>query len=382
MAQYNVEHSCGHTKKIALYGPTKTREWRIEREQENVCSDCYEKQLAEQAAAAAKENSDCGLPALLGTEKQVSWAEQIRNDAMRFFEGFEVTPRTSFRLRDAPQDKIDQAVQEVMAREKASWWIDNRGHFNREVVVEFLEKEIAATHKQVAVPKAVVAEVNVEDTVRPEKPKTATVAEIRIKGDLLEVDFPEKREDFWGIIKKQLGFIWSGKCWERTITVRSGPVSDRAAEVGHRLLGAGFAVRIYDGAVREMAISGQYSAEQTRWVVCRKAGVECAGWFVITWDKDDDLYAAAKRIPGSRYLKPFVAVPPEQYEQVLDFATHHKFTLSDAAQQAADQARQVKEDSLVVSVSERKRSPHIGDKPEKLAVPEEVGIDESLRDQD
>lgn len=383
MAKYHVDYSCGHRGEIVLFGPTKNREWRLEKEKENTCSDCYEKQLAEQGAIAAQENAVAGMPPLHGTEKQVLWAERIRNAAMKMLESMEITPQTLFCLCNASQDDIDLAIHAMMCKEKASWWIDNRTVFNSIAVVDFLAKELAGGNpRQAVAPKTVVADAKAESTVRPGEPKTETVAEIRIKGDVIEVDFPEKREDFWVILKKQMGFNWSGTSWQRTIVPKNGTPSDRAAEVGHVLLVAGFPIRIYDDVVRQKAISGDFAAEQTRWIMCRKEGAEYAGWFAISWGKEDDFYAAAKRIPGSRWHSPSVVVPPEQYEQVLDFAAHHKFTLSDVAQQAAAQARHAKEDALVVSVSERKRSSHIGGKPEKLAVPEEVGIDESLCDKD
>lgn len=382
MARYGVDYSCGHRGEIALFGPTKNRERRLEKEKENLCSDCHEKQLAEQGATAAQENAANGLLPLYGTEKQVLWAEQIRNAAMKLFESIEITPQSSFRLRDATQADIDHAIHDTMTKEKASWWIDNRTVFNPVAFVDFLAKELAeGKHKQTVAPKEAVSDARAESTVRPGKPKTETVAEIRIKGDTVEVDFPEKREDFWTVVKKQLNFSWSGTCWQRALIAKNGTPADRAAEVGHVLLAAGFPVRIYDGDVRQKAISGDFAAEQPRWILCRKEGAEYAGWFAIRWGKDDDFYTAAKRIPGSRWHSPSVVVPPEQYEQVMDFAERYGFAVSDDARGAADRAKLAKESALVVNVTNRQRAVHAAsDKPPVLATPEEVEIHDVLRD--
>jgi len=390
MARYSIDYSCGHRGEIVLFGPTKNREWRIEKEKENICSDCYDQQLSEQSIIATQENATNGMPPLRGTEKQVLWAERIRNAAMRSFETIGITPQTSYRLRDASQEEIDLAVNAVMAKEKASWWIDNREAFSSSAtiwffaIVDVLVEEIEASiQKPVATAKAVADDAKVEATVYPEKPKTATIAEIRIKNDLLEVYFPEKREDFWAIIKKQLGFSWNGTCWQRTLIAKNGAPTDRAAEVGHVLLTTGFPVRIYDEVVRQKSITGDFVAEQTRWILCRKEGMEYAGWFAITWAKDDDLYAAAKRIPGSRWNNTSVVVPPEQYEQVLDFAERYEFAVSDNAQNVAQNAKAAKETALVVNVAVRQyTAPNLTNTPPNLATPGEVEIDEGLRDKD
>lgn len=384
MARYGVDYSCGHRGEIALFGPMKNREWRLEKEKENLCSDCHEKQLAEQGATAAQENAANGLLSLHGTEKQVLWAERIRNTTMKLFESVEITPQASFRLRDASQDDIDMAIHVTLNKEKASWWIDNRMVFNSFDVVEFLAKELTdGNRRQVVAPKAVIADAKIESTVRPGKPKTETVAEIRIKDAIVEVDFPEKREDFWTIIKKQLNFSWSSACWQRAIVSKNGTPADRAAEAGHVLLAAGFPIRIYDAELRHKAVTGAFAVEQTRWILCRKEGAEYAGWFAIRWGKDDDFYTAAKRIPGSRWHSPSVVVPPEQYEQVLDFAERYGFAVSDDARSAADKAKLAKESALVVNVANRQRAVHaVSDKPPVLIAPEEVGVDDSLRDND
>src|SRR6185437_6784356 len=98
----------------------------------------------------------------------------------------------------------------------------------------------------------------------------------------------------------------------------------------HTLLSKGFIIRIIDDALRAAAVAGTYTPECTRWITKMVNG-QYAGWFCITWPRGDDLYDAARRLPGSRYDAPRVVVPGEQFEQVQDFATRYGFQLSAGA---------------------------------------------------
>ena len=83
MAKYNVKFSCGHTATIELYGKEKDRQRKIAWYEENgLCPDCYRKQQEEEKKAeaekAAAEAASLGLPELIGSPKQVAWADKIR----------------------------------------------------------------------------------------------------------------------------------------------------------------------------------------------------------------------------------------------------------------------------------------------------------------
>ena len=83
MAQYEVKFSCGHTATIELYGKEKDRQRKIAWYEENgLCPDCYRKQQEEEKKAEAEkvaaEAASLGLPELIGSPKQVAWADKIR----------------------------------------------------------------------------------------------------------------------------------------------------------------------------------------------------------------------------------------------------------------------------------------------------------------
>lgn len=78
MAKYTVKFACGHEEVINLYGSNAERERKIAYYQEHVkCSECYK---AEKKAEKETEISKIeDMPELQGSEKQVAWANDIRN---------------------------------------------------------------------------------------------------------------------------------------------------------------------------------------------------------------------------------------------------------------------------------------------------------------
>ena len=47
MAKYNVDYKCGHEGVIELFGKHTSREWKLEKEKERICRDCYKSKIAE-----------------------------------------------------------------------------------------------------------------------------------------------------------------------------------------------------------------------------------------------------------------------------------------------------------------------------------------------
>lgn len=389
MAKYDVTRACGHQETVALFGKEKDRQWRIENvEAMKLCYDCYQAEREKENAKAAAEAVEIGLPELTGSEKQIGWAETIRLGAVERFDAFLVQLKEDGeRAKQDVSEQVDLAreiMEHILAtRTQASWWIDNRGVSTSDLALQLLlEKNIESTKKAKAEAAPAALEAKAEATVRPESPVTETVAEIRTLETAVEVDFPEKRDDFREIVKA-LGYRWTGNCWQRKLVKTNGDPQDRAAEAGHKLLAAGFPIRIYDEQVRQKAISGGYEPEQTRWIYRRLDGApEYPGWFAINWGRTDDFYEAARKLKGSRWSKPSVVVPPEQFEQVLDFAQMYGFSLTETARDLAEEARQAKEAALVVKVEPVQGAASVapGSKPPALEVPEKVEVDDEFKD--
>ncbi len=377
MARYDVTYTCGHNDRIQLYGKHKDREWWLAREHEKLCPDCYRAKLEEdrrkQNEEAAAKNREKGLPELEGTEKQIPWAEALRGKFMQ------KAQEEIERINQIDAERIKIGMELAAQKASASWWIDTRFDSVGSIVGALIkEAEIERT-----TPPAEVVEANIQNAIlRPTEAVTESVAIITPIDGKIWLDLPERNDRFREAVKA-MGYKWNGRVWARNIVKRNGSIEDRAAEAGHRLLAEGFIVRIDDELVREKAISGEYQPEQTRWIFARIKD-DYEGWFAVHWGRKDDLYGVAKRLPGSRWDRPFVVVPPEQFEQVLDFAETHGFSLTEKAQEVADQAMAAKEAALIVDVKPPKQTKlsTADTTPPVLEAPEEVLVDESLRDDD
>lgn len=411
MAKYEITHSCGHTETVKLFGKTKDREWRIKKMESEICPDCYKQQLIEADKKAAEQNAAEGLPELEGSEKQVLWAEKIRADRIdiinKIANAEPVEPCISFfwnwrdfdefiskeqrqAIKESCENNAERyamrmqlpimqiAVDLLRDQTSAHWWIDNR-----EYKISFLLANLLKTSKpkQDSVEESLEQAAQAEATVRPEQPETETVAEIAVTGDSVKIAFPEKVEEFRLLMRKH-GYRWQGDHWLRTLNKRNGVPQDRAAEIGHILLGSNFIIRIYDEAVRNAAIDGHYTEEQTRWITAYTSGKH-KGRFCISWHWDDDFYRDAKRLPTARYVKPNISVGAEHFDEILDFAEVNGFSLSDAAMALVDSARKAKQSALVAKVDitpvQERRKGLVG-APEKMDVPEDVEVNDELRD--
>ncbi|MEE7625400.1 hypothetical protein V3O24_04440 [Methylobacter sp. Wu8] len=375
----------GHNRKEA----DRKAEWA--QVQGFICEDCKQNQRDQAAVKAADQNAAIGLPALTGSDKQIAWAEKLRAEKLDTI--------TKALSGDMPRLHIDAywgtsgwrqeaiaiddantsyAVELLKQQTRASWWIDQR-----ESKIGFILRDLFVAHPPEqpieADQQAIIDDAKAEATVRPQKPITETVAEISITPSGVSVRFPEKIESFRLLIKKH-GFTWADDHWQRTLVGINGNSEDRAAEIGHSLLGNHFIVRQYNVDIRDAMINGRFQSEQTRWIALYTRGKE-TGRLCIRWSKDEDYYRAAKRIPTARYVKPHLSVAVEQFEQVQDFAEVNNFSITTAAKTAMDEAQRVKRESLIAKVDlpEQTKSGDDG-KPVRLAMPEYVDVDDDLRD--
>ena len=219
--------------------------------------------------------------------------------------------------------------------------------------------------------------------VRPVETITATIAWLTIDAHTIRILFPEKRDDFRAVVKR-LGYVWDNPYWRREFNAKlsAETILYRAAEVAHHLLAAGFCVAPPTVAVRELALSADYEPEPHRMIKVLQDG-SCAGWFAIRWPYEDDLYKEASSLPAARYAKPYVAVPPEHFAAVLDFAEVYQFTLSDAARELAAQAQALEASALIaVNLPPVTEAPTVDWQRPDLDDTDTYGIDDELLDTD
>ena len=122
MAKYTITRACGHEEVVELYGPTKSRELRIKYLEQELCSECLDEQRAEQAKEDREKSLAEGYPELLGSPRQIQWAEQIRREFIDWIDSLEF-------VDDADPDGLKAVgiVSEQIGREeKATFFIDHR----------------------------------------------------------------------------------------------------------------------------------------------------------------------------------------------------------------------------------------------------------------
>jgi len=344
MAWYYGTFSCGHEGRVDIIGPTKDRQWKADRKFEGLCPECYEKKKEEERLKknkeAAKESEEMELPKLIGSEKQVAWANTLRLDFIKKLENYiEVLRNTQGktnkdideirrllkRMNFTPKNSIEEILDafceietDILKETKASFWIDTRDDFyytleshkknNKEVI---WEKDTNAL---------------IECSVSPKDKKYAGIVEIRATDSLISAVY-EKNDDFRDIVKS-LRFKWNG-IWERSINELTGSYRDRAAELGNKLLNAGFTISIQDEEIRNMAINGLYEQECDRWIMQKDKDKE-KNRIRIYFPKNDELYKKARALPSSKW-DGAVTVIATYYKEIEDFAKMFDFKFTKKA---------------------------------------------------
>jgi len=211
--------------------------------------------------------------------------------------------------------------------------------------------------------------------VRPVDPITNTICRLFVTRSQVQLLFPEKRDDFRGVVKA-LGYEWSAPYWLRGVD--STHRVDRAAEVSHRLLLAGFCVQVESEVIKDKAIAAIYEPEHYRKIDASTAK-PWDGWFRITWPRAEDLFDEVKKITAAKWSDGAMYVPPEMFQEVKDFADINDFWLTHEAQVLMQQSEQSWDQSLIVCPAEhRKRQRRAKGKvePAPAAVPDELRDDD------
>lgn len=322
MAWHYGTYSCGHEGRTNVVGPTKNRDWIAEKHFSGLCSDCWEKKVEtdkiEANAKALEKAKEMELPELQGTEKQVAWANTLRQKMIEDFE----------KRFESPIEKKKDLLREVLnhvltTKTSASWYIDNRGNMPREIA-ENISEEIKKIEKIETAP----VDIKIEATVYPENKITEAVAEISIKDNMISVKF-EKNEKFISLVKS-LNFKWDSDWnsgWSRNINELTGSAEDRATELGNKLLNAGFPIMIMDTIIRQNAIEGKFEPECNRWIKTSSNGSLAIRW----WEENDKLYRTARSLSGSKWEDKSVVIKVQHYKEVQDFANMFGFKFTKSA---------------------------------------------------
>ena len=308
------------------------------------CSECEKKRIAAERAAQAKE---MGWPELQGSPKQIAWAMGLRGDFYRYFrKNLEMYAAGSkpFKAADGTEiSKNDVAIECLnelfAAHDKASWWIDNQCVTDIEgMIYKAARERVKALKDGSALVEKAALESEAEEEAKAEAATVAEPAEKKHEG-IVDISVPEgcviaayQKDDTFREIVKGLGYSWSPSrtAWVFHAGVTDGTPEDRAAELGNRLLNAGFSVRIQDAETRRKAIEADYQPRTYRWV--SRLGDNDA--FIVSWKKEDDLYDKAKTLPRAKWDRDNrgMRVPADSWREVMDFARAYGFQYTPGAQ--------------------------------------------------
>lgn len=379
MAKYEIKFSCGHTETIQLYGKMKDRQRKIEYfEREGLCSECYKKVVAQEEQDVAKKadiyiKSIGGVPELEGSEKQVAWAEKIRKqlicEAIEYKKDVldKLGKRTRFQKIDVTtEEKFDNVLAYNFSTiTSARFYIDNRYGFGYEMLKAFAEnmKKAEEFQQEIVQDEDEIA-AKEESALKPANIQHDGLVEVTVKSSTVEVRY-HNDEDFKTVVKK-LKFRWDRDsiCWYKEKSEKTFHTVDMAAEVINHLLSAGFIVFCTDDEVKRKAVSGDFNPTTDRWVC--KHGNELS----ISFDRNDEIYNAARKIKYAKYRNGSIKVQVVQYMEVEDFAKSFNFQFSDGAKQLISEYKRKIENADVVSpVSVKKPN-------DKIIGPENMSLDD------
>jgi hypothetical protein len=358
-----VTFSCGHKGYLEYYSFMKSAEKRSRvewAEKEGLCPECFaakakeerEAKYAAAASAAQKQSDEYGLPNLTGTEKQINYANTLRNeiwaDVLKAKEGH-AQRMEKFREELSAEDY--EKTEEMWA--ESIWTLDyvfqnfTDGHYwiekfkgfvggpirkMQEIVEENrhlyhksdLDKEIEVTLKK---------EAEEEKIVKPEGAKYPGIVKIKEKDREITVEYP-KSEELYNIVKA-LGYKWDNCRWRKNVLSYDN-IADRMAEIGSRLLNVGYIVSIPDAAAREKAVAGEYEAESNRWITGTKDEN-----IAIDIPREGNLYEKARKIKGAHWVRgeQHFEVSPKMYAEIEDFAEMFGYKISARAATLLQAAR-------------------------------------------
>lgn len=352
--QYDGVYTCGHAGTVNIVGPTKDRKWKVDREFSGLCPECFKKAKQEKTEKerkeAAEKSAKMELPKLEGTEKQVAWANVIRMNAIEEYEKEieryhryleqkkeQGIPHDGYMYRRQELTEDDYRAGFNKALEtfvEARYWIDERDKLA--IVLRAVMKGLEQIKKE-DIPDDIKRGMEEEKTALTVSPETE-----ERKSGIVEISFEKscifarysKDEKFREIVK-ELGFSWSGYAWKKEISEFTGTASERAAELGNKLLLSGFTVQFPDKESKAMAITGDVHPECKQWVklIGRKLS--------LIWDgRNNALYEAARKLPGAKWSDGAMRIPVEFYREVQDFAEMKEFCISKMAREAIEKYKE------------------------------------------
>lgn len=281
---------------------------------------------------------------LSGSPKQVEWANRIRSKITKnLIMYYAFNSKKGMYFIEMDEDVIKKAERFILSKDKASFWIEHRekDYFQFQRLIE------STLYFEEPKEKSIIDKAKAEAIVYPNDQKTKVVAEIIFDDEINEVKVKSEKDQIVINTVKSLHYDWSGKVWYRETVPYKRDVADRMAEVGNKLLLAGVPIIIWDEAIRQKAINGEYEKECFRWVIKDKDMIS------IVWEfRSDELYRKAKRLPHAKWENGGMDVPTRYYAEIRDFAKINEFKITSPAEKLLSEAEEEEKTHKKISIKE------------------------------
>ncbi len=343
--RYDVVNACGCTYEYRLVGNSKGRRQKIEWLETQDCPDCRKAEREKEAKQRVKEaETDCEMPKLQGSDKQIEWAARIRAGIYLSIQSLspewcQRVPGLMAAIDGADLEKSSDAlklhaIDKLFSRKSARFWIDHRAFEASKLLAAQLPTDIVARLQKTGDPMRALTDYEEEKAdnaaaaaaamtlVKSEDADDDLIAVITISGNTVCVAYPQKCEVFADVVKLA-GFRWSGSRWQR-IRREWETIDNVAAHIGRRLLAKGFHIQALDD-IAQKAVSGEFEAINNRYVTARDKT------FILNWPYGKQFSREASQLPGARWISPEYTVPAAAFREVQDFAEINRFLLTPSA---------------------------------------------------
>lgn len=324
--QFKVTYGCGHEGYINI--TKKSEMWRKEERYLTLCPECYKKHLEYEKEQAAKKKAEevekskielgLQLPELKGTEKQVKWANSIRENLVL---SYKKIAEDKFSVMYPLREKFKNYLEN---EESAENYI-KKNRISLSTLYDFLEEYQIVTEEE----KVAEKETKKESLVVPENFNNKPAYVIEEVGEEIKVSGGERNEEVRNYLKNK-DFSWENYSWCKKIVKKSyyeDNTIERIAEIGNKLLSLGWAVSIMNSKAREKAIKGDFIPELHKFIIKKEENIK-----IIWKGQNDKIYKASRELPKSKWNNGGTIVNPVYFREVRDFAELYNFKITDEAE--------------------------------------------------
>lgn len=347
MAKYDIVYKCGHEDRVDITGSRAHREWELSQYQNSLCPDCLAGQREKHNEDCAAKNKDEGYPELVGSPKQIAWAESIRRDIFddlnseKFFERHERILECSFTYSEDPSKKqlyfegLHIFENIIKNEDRSEWFIDHKGGDwiwrMKEFAIDYAIKKEEG--EEIVIPKYKIVE--------PENVLHKGYVEIK----LLETEDEDEYEEPQVTIKysyseelkkivRMLGYRIDDNVYSRTVSPGAKSITNLLLFTANEILKGGFKVKL-DEEFAELLESGEFQPINPREITISSTRLP---YFKIKMEANKELFKIAESLPDSKgYFGYTLDVPRFYAAEVAEFAEIYNFSLSEGAKSLIDE---------------------------------------------